>query len=162
MKAYAAAQLNTSLLVPQLDYDAELALTDITPEFFTWLTRCAPFGIDNPEPTFLTRNVTLAAPVRLIQERHICLKLAQAFPEQPNQGRQPASPAISALGWSRGPTDWSAACAALSLTQGSAVDVLYRIRSNTGPYASPNFGGLELELRALRRAAVADAPADAL
>ena len=159
MKAYAASQLNTALLVPQLDYDAELALADITPALAAWLARCAPFGIGNPEPVFLTRNATLAAPVRLIQEKHVSLQLMQSHPTQPNHGRQPASPAIPALGWSRGPTDWSAASTQLALAQGSAVDVLYRIRHNTGPYASPNFGGLELELRALRPAAMAERPA---
>ena len=41
------------------------------------------------------------------------------------------------------------------LTAGSVVDVLYRIRKNTGPYASPHCGGLEFELRALRLAAPA-------
>jgi hypothetical protein len=37
--------------------------------------------------------------------------------------------------------------------QGSAIDVLYRVKRNTGPYAGPNFGGLELELQAMRLAA---------
>ncbi len=142
MKAYAGSHLDPSLLTPQLEYDAELALADLTPEFANWLARCAPFGIGNPEPTFLMRGATVAAAVRLIQETHICLQLAPP-------GRKEA-PAIPALGWSRGAADWRACCAGLGVTQGSSVDVLYRVRRNTGPYASPNFGGLELELRALR------------
>ena len=145
MKAYAAARLTTVAARPSLDYDAELAFADFTPELAAWIARCAPFGIGNPEPVFLTRNATLAAPIRLIQEKHVCLQLAQAGGAQP-------SPAIPALGWSRGPVDWPAQVRALALTQGSAVDVLYRIRQNTGPYASPHFGGLELELCALRPA----------
>ena len=153
MKKYAVSRLSPSLLIPQLDYDAELALVDITPELATWLARCAPFGIGNPEPVFLTRNATLAASVRLIQEKHVCLQLTQPPATRQNQERQQAaSPAIPALGWSRGPADWSAVCSRLSLVQGSAVDLLYRIRHNTGPYASPHFGGLELELRALQPA----------
>jgi single-stranded-DNA-specific exonuclease len=148
MKDYAVSQLDPSLLVPQLDYDAELTLADISPDFAAWLARCAPFGIGNPEPVFLTRNATLAAPVRLIQEKHVSLKLAQPVPAERNQGSQ--QPAIPALGWSRGPTDWSVICSRLALVQGSRVDVLYRIRHNTGPYASSHFGGLEFELRALR------------
>jgi single-stranded-DNA-specific exonuclease len=147
MKAYAASRLNASLLVPPLHYDAELALADLTPEIFAWIERCAPFGIGNPEPTFLTLNAVLAAPVRLIQDKHICLQLIQPAPGGP------ATPAIPALGWSRGPTDWPAQCAALTLTQGSVIDILYRVNRNTGPYASPHLGGLELELRALRTAA---------
>ena len=130
------------MLIPQLEYDAELAFADLTPEFADWLARCAPFGIGNPEPTFLTRGAVVAAAVRLIQETHICLQLVPS-------GRKEAL-AIPALGWSRGAADWRACCGGLGVRQGSSVDVLYRIRRNTGPYASPNLGGLELELRALR------------
>ena len=66
--SYAASRLTAALLVPQFDYDAELTLAEITPRLFAWIARCAPFGIGNPEPIFLTRTLTLAAPVRLIQE----------------------------------------------------------------------------------------------
>jgi single-stranded-DNA-specific exonuclease len=143
MKAYGASRLTSELLIPQLDYDAELSFDDFTPELATWIARCAPYGIGNAEPIFVTRNATLAAPIRLVQDKHVCLQLARAGGEQPG-------PAIPALGWSRGHVDWRALCAELG--PGSAVDVLYRLRLNTGPYAGPHFGGLELELRGLRPA----------
>jgi single-stranded-DNA-specific exonuclease len=146
IQEYAATRLTSSLLIPQLEYDAELALTDINPGLVAWIARLAPFGIGNPEPVFFTRNAVLAAPVRLIQEKHICLQLAQPGTVQP---------AIPALGWSRGPADWPAQCGASGLSEGSAVDILYRVNRNTGPYANPHLGGLELELRALRLAATA-------
>jgi single-stranded-DNA-specific exonuclease len=144
MSAYAAAHLNPTLLLPQLDYDAELALTDLTANLASWLERLAPFGIANPEPTFLTRSATLAAPPRVIQEKHLCLQLTTT-PAQPNPT------AISALGWSRPSTNWPERSSAL--TQGSAIDLLYRIRQRTGTYANPRFAGLELELCDLRAAA---------
>jgi single-stranded-DNA-specific exonuclease len=150
MKGYAATCLDPSLLIPQLDYDAEIALADITPEFAAWVERCAPFGIGNAEPVFLTRNLALASPVRPIQEKHVCLQL-KALP----QAGVPVDPrTIPALGWSRSLIDWCAWCAALGLAAGSVIDVLYKIRRNTGPYAGPNFGGLEMEMRALRAATV--------
>jgi len=62
MKAYASTRLTPALLVPQLEYDAELSLAEITPELMAWIARLAPFGMGNPEPVFLTRNVTLATP----------------------------------------------------------------------------------------------------
>jgi len=153
MKAYAAAVLNPSLLVPQLEYDAELAFSGLTVEFEAWIARCAPFGIGNPEPTMLTRKAVLAAPVRVIQEKHICLQLAPwvATPANANS-RGTAAPPIPALGWSRASVNWAAQCATLGLVPGSAIDILYRIRRNTGPYASPHLGGLELELCAMRAA----------
>lgn len=150
MKSYAASLLTSSLLIPQLEYDAELSIADLTPELLDWIMRCAPFGIGNPEPVFFTRNATLAAPVRLIQEKHIGLKLSQQ-----KAGLTGKAPAIPALGWSRGPTDWAALCTHLTLAPGSEIDILYRLRHNTGPYASREFGGLELELKALRVAAPA-------
>jgi single-stranded-DNA-specific exonuclease len=133
--AYAAVHLNSSILIPQLEYDAELALGEITPELFAWITRLAPFGNGNPEPLFFTRNALLAAPVRIVKERHICLSLHRAN----------TSP-ISALGWSRGTVDWPARCTTLDLMQGTPIDLLYRIREN----ANPQFAGLELELCDLR------------
>jgi single-stranded-DNA-specific exonuclease len=147
MKSYAAAHLTGSLLVPQLDYDAELSLAEITPELMAWVARLAPFGAGNPEPVFLTRDVTLAAPIRLIQEKHVALQLMQSSPRGQSD---PA--AIPALGWSRDPLGWPARCTRLALAKGSAVDVLYRLRHNTGRYASPQFSGLELELAGLRLA----------
>ncbi|HEV2618897.1 MAG TPA: DHHA1 domain-containing protein, partial [Acidobacteriaceae bacterium] len=145
--AYAASHLTAPMLIPQLDYDAEIAFADLTLDLFTWVERCAPFGMANQEPIFLTRNATLAAPVRLIQEKHVCLQLTQ-----PNHAAaEPTSgPPISALGWSRGATNWPARCTQLSLAQGSSVDILYRIRRNTGPYGNRQLDGLELELCALR------------
>ena len=147
MKAYASTHLTPALLAPRLDYDAELTLAEIAPQLMAWIARLAPFGIGNPEPVFLTRNVTLAAPARLIQEKHISLQLMQ------NAARQPSNPAaIQALGWSRDAMGWPARCNRLGLGKGSVVDVLYRLRHNTGSYASQQFSGLELELCDLRPA----------
>ena len=147
MKDYASTHLTPALLVPRLDYDAELSLSEIAPELMAWIARLAPFGIGNPEPVFLTRCVTLAAPIRIIQEKHIALQLMQRGPLQQSD---PA--AIPALGWSRDVIGWPARCNRLALAKGSVVDVLYRLRHNTGPYASSQFGGLELELAGLRPA----------
>jgi single-stranded-DNA-specific exonuclease len=141
--SYATAHLNPTLLAPQIDYDAELCLSEINAELAAWLKRLAPFGIGNPEPLFLTPNAALTAPPRLIQEKHLRLQLAMA-PSQPN------APAISALGWSRPSTNWPEKSSALALTQGSSIDILYRLRQRTGAYANPCFGGLEMELCDMR------------
>ena len=145
MREYTATHLTPELLTPQVEYDAELDFAEITPELFAWVVRCSPFGVGNPEPVFLTRNAVLAAPVRLIQERHVGMQLMQ------REGTRNAA-AIPALGWSRDALGWAARCRRLGLGKGSTVDVLYRLRHNTGPYARREFGGLELELRDLRMA----------
>jgi single-stranded-DNA-specific exonuclease len=143
MRSYAGKFLRAELLVPQMEYDAEVSVSDLTPEFAAWLERCAPFGVGNPEPVFLTCGMVLSAPVRRIQEKHIGLQLRAM------DGGDART--IPAMGWSRGPMDWANCSAALELMPGVRVDVLYRIRRNTGPYAGPHFDGLEMEMRALRR-----------
>lgn len=137
MQSYGASLLNGPMLAPPLDCDAEVSLSDLTAGFFDWLMRCGPFGVGNREPLFVTRNVTLTAPVRFIKERHICLQLQK----ESEQMR------FSAPGWSRG-MDWPARCAELGLQQGSLVDVAFRLKAKT----NPQFPGLELELVDLRRA----------
>ncbi len=135
MELYGSSKLTEEIMAPPLECDAELLFSDLTQDFYDWLTRCEPFGISNREPVFLTRNLKLTAPVRFIKERHICLQL------------QPPGETIrfSALGWSR-TTDWPARCAEMALTTGSLVDVAYMLKAKT----NPQFPGLELELVDLR------------
>jgi single-stranded-DNA-specific exonuclease len=131
MQSYGSTRLTKTILAPPLQCDAEVLLSDLTQGFFDWLTRCEPFGIGNREPVFVTRDLTLSAPVRFIKEKHICLQLEKAG--EPNR--------FSALGWSRG-MDWRARCLEMALNQGSRIDIAYRLKSKS----NPQFPGLELEL----------------
>jgi single-stranded-DNA-specific exonuclease len=135
MQLYGSTRLTGTMLTPPLHCDAEVLLSDLTQSFFDWLTRCEPFGIGNREPVFVTRGLTLTAPVRFIKEKHICLQIEKAG--------EPLR--FSALGWSRG-TDWPARCAEMALDQDSLVDAAYRLKANT----NPQFPGLELELVDIR------------
>jgi single-stranded-DNA-specific exonuclease len=137
MTAYAGVVLTGPLLTPQIEYDAEVRLSEVTDELAGWIARLEPFGMGNPEPVFLTRGAVLAAPVRIIKEKHICLQLERA-----------RGAAISALGWSRGTLDWPARSAGLGLGQGACVDMLFRLKRNQ----NQQYGGLELELCDLRMA----------
>ncbi len=139
MRGHAAPLLTAPLLEPRLDCDVALTLDEITPDLYDWLNRCAPFGVANPEPIFVTERATLRSAPRFIKEVHLCLEI-----EIPN--RPGAS--ISALAWNRagrGP-DWIALSNSLNLASGSKIDLAYRIRQST-------FGRtptLELELCDLR------------
>ncbi|HEY6377402.1 MAG TPA: DHHA1 domain-containing protein, partial [Edaphobacter sp.] len=137
MRSYGASLLTGSVLLPPLECDAELRLSDLTQEFFDWLTRCGPFGVGNREPVLLTRGVSLGAEVRIIKERHICLEIETNCVA----GR------LSALGWSRG-AEWVDRSTALELKRGSRIDIAYRLKAKT----NPQFSGLELELVDLRPA----------
>jgi single-stranded-DNA-specific exonuclease len=137
MRSHAQTALSAEVLRPRVEYDAELGFADLSVDLARWVARCAPFGIGNPEPVFLTHGAVVTAPVRLIQEKHVCLQLAESAG---------SAACMPALGWSNGGTNWAALCDRLELGAGSKVDVLYRLRCNTGPYAGPHFGGLEMEL----------------
>jgi len=131
MHLYGSTRLTGTILSPPLQCDAEVLLSDLTQDFFNWLTRCEPFGLGNREPVFVTRSLTLTAPIRFIKEKHVCLQLEKAG----------APYRFSALGWSR-VIDWPARCADLALNEGSIIDAAYRLKSKS----NPQFPGLELEL----------------
>ncbi|MGD0446058.1 MAG: single-stranded-DNA-specific exonuclease RecJ [Edaphobacter sp.] len=137
MQLYSSTRLAGTLLTPSLQCDAEVLLRDLTQEFFDWLTRCEPFGAGNREPLFVTRALTLAAPVRIIKGKHICLEL-----EKTGEPRR-----ISALGWTRH-TNWPARCTEMALEKGSLLDVAYRLKAKI----NPQYPGLELELVDIRMA----------
>lgn len=46
-------------MVPSLSIDAELSVSDATQSLADEIARLAPFGMDNPEPRFLARGVTI-------------------------------------------------------------------------------------------------------
>jgi len=51
-----------------------LWLGDITPDLFQALQLLEPYGVGNPEPVFSARGVQLAAPPRILKEKHVKLK----------------------------------------------------------------------------------------
>jgi single-stranded-DNA-specific exonuclease len=130
LELHSAARLGQELLAPPLECDVEVGLEELTPEFYRWLEQCAPFGVGNREPVFITRDVALASGVRIIKERHICIEVA-------DKGTR-----FSALGWARGGTEWAARSSELQLAAGMRVDLAYRLKAKTNPY----YPGLELEL----------------
>lgn len=50
--------INEEMLTPQINIDAKLKLSDITPEMYHMLQKFAPFGPNNTIPVFMTDNVT--------------------------------------------------------------------------------------------------------
>jgi single-stranded-DNA-specific exonuclease len=137
---HAPALLTAPLLAPALVCDTELTPSDLTSPFTEALARCGPFGVGNPEPIFASFDLTLVAPIRLIQDKHVSLTLRQAD----------SATTLIAVGWTRR-IDWPCLCASLNLQPGSRIDIAYRIRENT----NPRFAGIDLELVELRLSASA-------
>ncbi len=75
LDAFARARLTAADFDPILDLDAELDLSEITPELFHALELLEPYGMGNPEPVFAARSLQLAAPPRIMKDKHIKLKL---------------------------------------------------------------------------------------
>jgi single-stranded-DNA-specific exonuclease len=79
---YARERLSLADFDPVLDLDDELRFDQVTPELFRAVKRLEPFGVGNREPVFVARKVRLAAPARVLKEKHVKLKLSAAPPEE--------------------------------------------------------------------------------
>ncbi|MGM0415589.1 MAG: single-stranded-DNA-specific exonuclease RecJ [Thermodesulfobacteriota bacterium] len=56
-ESYACQSLSPEQLIPRVTYDLELPLDDISAKLHDELQALAPFGMGNPEPVFLCRNL---------------------------------------------------------------------------------------------------------
>jgi single-stranded-DNA-specific exonuclease len=74
----AAVQLKDIDLRPRINIDAEVSLSELTPEVFQMLQILTPFGKGNPMPTFLSRGVRVTGFRTMGNEaQHLRLKLKQ-------------------------------------------------------------------------------------
>lgn len=67
--------INDEMLTPQINIDAQLKLSDITPEFYHMLQKFAPFGPNNTVPVFVTENVVNFIGTRRVGRNNEHLKL---------------------------------------------------------------------------------------
>jgi single-stranded-DNA-specific exonuclease len=142
MEQHSSMRLAAGMLSPPLECDVEIGLGELNADLHRWLDRCGPFGMGHPEPIFMTRNVELAAPVRAIKDRHVCLEVRTG-----NEAARGAR--FSAMGWSRRGNLWVDRCQRMGLCPGSRIDMAYRLRMKANSF----YMGLELELVDIRLAA---------
>jgi single-stranded-DNA-specific exonuclease len=76
-QAIARQLLSDDDLEPNLRLDHELPLADLNLELLHWHEMLQPFGNANPQPLFLARDVTPAAPPRVMGDKHLRLQLRQ-------------------------------------------------------------------------------------
>lgn len=69
--------LTPELLQPILRLDVELTLGEIDYELLGQHELLQPFGMQNPQPVFVARGVTLAYEPRVMKEKHLSLVLRQ-------------------------------------------------------------------------------------
>jgi len=82
--AYVEANIDPQMLIPQVDIDAELLFSDITPRFNEDLNRFQPFGPGNPAPVFMTRHVVNNGDAKLVGAEHEHLRMDLMQKQKPN------------------------------------------------------------------------------
>lgn len=167
LDAYARGRLTPADFEPALELDAEVPLTQITPELFQLVQYLEPFGSRNPEPIFSARRVKVVAPPRILKEKHVKLRLSchvgselkeEALLAMPNC--HPDSAALRredrprVEGWRKSVTydalGWHMAEAVqkANLLAGDSIDIAFSLECNE----RDEYGGLELSLRDFRAA----------
>jgi single-stranded-DNA-specific exonuclease len=138
LEHYARQHLTPADFEPVIDIDGELEFAQIDRTLVGAISQLEPFGVGNPRPVFGTREARLLQPVRTMKEKHAKLRLRDSDTGRP----------FDVIGWRmREQID------ALSLALGDKLDIAYTIEENT----DPEFGGIQLILRDLRRSALATA-----
>ncbi len=92
LDGYARARLTPSDFEPQLAYDCELPLDQVTPELHDAVSLLAPFGMSNPEPVFTARAVRVMAPPQVVKDKHVRLRVAAAVNSGEAAGGQAFTP----------------------------------------------------------------------
>ncbi|MBM3918448.1 MAG: single-stranded-DNA-specific exonuclease RecJ [Sphingomonadales bacterium] len=64
-------------LVPSLEIERQIRLSQITPKFYRILRQFAPFGHDNPKPVFASEAVFSDGSARVVGENHLLLRVQQ-------------------------------------------------------------------------------------
>lgn len=62
-------------LVPKINIDIKLDLSEISPKFYRIMKQMAPFGPQNMQPIFVSENLLLASEPRILKEKHLKLEI---------------------------------------------------------------------------------------
>jgi single-stranded-DNA-specific exonuclease len=140
LEAYARKHLTPADFVPEMLFDAELPLSDVSEKLYAMLQKLEPFGMNNPQPVFVSRGARLAAPARTMKEKHVKMRLA------PQANGTKFQRSFEALAWRQ-----SGHLLAEPLEMGESLDVAFTIDHND----HPDFGGLQLILSDWTKSAAA-------
>lgn len=75
--AVAQQQLSVEQMTPDIQIDAELSLSELSPQFFKHLELFAPYGNTNTRPLFYSRNVVTANGVKIVGNNHLKFRAIQ-------------------------------------------------------------------------------------
>jgi single-stranded-DNA-specific exonuclease len=134
LDGYARQRLTPEDFVPVLEFDAEIALDNITHDFWLALQRLEPFGNGNPQPVFVARKAKLVQPVRVLKERHVKLRVMSG---DAASTQQRVARAYDVLGWRT-----AERLAQESLVPGDVLNLAFTVDYNE----HPEFAGVQLNL----------------
>jgi single-stranded-DNA-specific exonuclease len=66
-----SATIQDHMLIPEIEIDEEIRLSDITPKFFRILNQFSPFGPGNMSPIFVSKNLVDKGAVRIVGNNHL-------------------------------------------------------------------------------------------
>ena len=70
-------QIDSDLLVPEIQIDSELKLNELSPNFFTILNKFSPFGYLNYKPVFYSKGVLSTNGVKIVGNNNIKFRAIQ-------------------------------------------------------------------------------------
>jgi single-stranded-DNA-specific exonuclease len=138
LDAWAHAHLTPEDLEPVMSYDIEIRLEQVTPDLFQSLHQLEPFGMGNPEPVFVARNVRVLQPVRVVKDKHAKLRVGQSSNGLTGYrcGEQ-YKQVFDAMAWRMADRVQQE-----SLAAGDLIDLGFTVDENQ----HPDFGGLQLSV----------------
>jgi single-stranded-DNA-specific exonuclease len=88
IEEYVSQHITEQQMSPQIDIDAQITFSDITPKFFSVLKQFSPFGPGNMKPVFSTRGVLDYGSSRLVgkEQEHLKLELVDSSSENVMNG----------------------------------------------------------------------------
>lgn len=72
-----SATITDDMLIPEINIDAVVTLTDLKQSFFNIIKRMEPFGPENMQPLFLVSGVTDSGYSRIVKDVHIRFSVKQ-------------------------------------------------------------------------------------
>lgn len=116
----AAVLLTEELLIRSLRVDCELPFNFLSKDLYTSIQQLAPFGMGNPEPVFVSRNVSIES-FRVLgkESNHLKLVLRQELGNKSQESR-----VFEAIAFGMGELG-------ASLKPGDTIDVAYCLDENT-------------------------------
>ncbi len=79
-----SSNISEELLIPRIDVDLEIDLSEINFALIKNLDQMAPFGPQNMQPVFISKGVRLFSDLRILKEKHLKFQIIQgkSFPYQ--------------------------------------------------------------------------------